>query len=606
MTEDLTTWIDAPLRGHPELCRMGHNQRAEDLNLGLGWLYYGFARLIRPSQAVVIGSWRGFVPLVIAKACQDNLEPCAVHFIDPSLRRRLLEGPGSHGRPTSASFGLGQCAAPPAHDPGVRDHAGVRGSRPTSACCSSTATTRPSRRASTTRRLPDRLAPRGLVLFHDSMILKPSGIYGAGTPLRRGRQALHGRTAAGSRPAAARPAVRHRPDGPAQDRRDQRRTPVHRAEAPSLTQPGHRSPSSACRKRATSAACCPSCAGSQAGVMRCTCSPTALPAPGDIRRRAFVDLFSAWPLEAADAESQPVPCRYVSFAGHYAAGNHRRRPAARPGTGRVRHVRRHRSGRCRGARHSGHQRLRRPQRRPGTVLRVNCEAIPGWPSRLPATPPSSAPARQARHRRRLARSPMWIRPEPAPEHLLRAAGIPDGRGAPGLRADSLLRQPAVHGAHRHTAAGMPVTYFTSSGERTARLYFLRHGRLALLLGEALAAMEALATPSPACRRWRRSSASAARRRPTAMRADCSDRTCAWRSAGEPVGDPREADLFVTHHGLNSTHEAIFNRVPMLSYPFFWDQPGLAAECRPSASPVRSRAGAQGRRSRSEPKHLAGR
>ena len=33
----------------------------------------------------------------------------------------------------------------------------------------------------------------------------------------------------------------------------------------------------------------------------------------------FVDLFSAWPLEAADAESRPVPSRYVSFAGHYAA-----------------------------------------------------------------------------------------------------------------------------------------------------------------------------------------------------------------------------------------------------------------------------------------------
>jgi UDP:flavonoid glycosyltransferase YjiC (YdhE family) len=41
---------------------------------------------------------------------------------------------------------------------------------------------------------------------------------------------------------------------------------------------------------------------------------------------------------------------------------------------------------------------------------------------------------------------------------------------------------------------------------------------------------------------------------------------------------READLFVTHHGINSTHEAIFNRVPMLSYPFFWDQPALAVKC----------------------------
>jgi UDP:flavonoid glycosyltransferase YjiC (YdhE family) len=40
----------------------------------------------------------------------------------------------------------------------------------------------------------------------------------------------------------------------------------------------------------------------------------------------------------------------------------------------------------------------------------------------------------------------------------------------------------------------------------------------------------------------------------------------------------EAHLFVTHHGLNSTHEAAYWRVPMLSYPFFWDQPGLAAKC----------------------------
>jgi UDP:flavonoid glycosyltransferase YjiC (YdhE family) len=39
-----------------------------------------------------------------------------------------------------------------------------------------------------------------------------------------------------------------------------------------------------------------------------------------------------------------------------------------------------------------------------------------------------------------------------------------------------------------------------------------------------------------------------------------------------------ADVFVTHHGLSSTHEAIFRRVPMLSYPFFGDQPALAHRC----------------------------
>jgi UDP:flavonoid glycosyltransferase YjiC (YdhE family) len=41
----------------------------------------------------------------------------------------------------------------------------------------------------------------------------------------------------------------------------------------------------------------------------------------------------------------------------------------------------------------------------------------------------------------------------------------------------------------------------------------------------------------------------------------------------------EADIFVTHHGLNSTHEAISHGTFMLSYPFFWDQPGLAGRCR---------------------------
>lgn len=56
----------------------------------------------------------------------------------------------------------------------------------------------------------------------------------------------------------------------------------------------------------------------------------------------------------------------------------------------------------------------------------------------------------------------------------------------------------------------------------------------------------------------------------------------WNVRVEPYVDQgevlRSADVIVTHHGLNSTHEAAFNRVPMISYPFFWDQPSLARKC----------------------------
>lgn len=173
--EDLTAWI-ARLYQNRELLRMGHNQRVEDLNLGLGWLYYGLARLVRPRQAVVIGSWRGFVPLVIARACQDNLESSEVHFIDPSLADDFWKDPAV----TTAYFrdlGLGN----------VRHH--LRRTQEF--------VTTPEYAALTDvgllfvdgyhtaeqarfdyRAFADRLAPRAIVLFHDSMILKPSGIYG--------------------------------------------------------------------------------------------------------------------------------------------------------------------------------------------------------------------------------------------------------------------------------------------------------------------------------------------------------------------------------------------------------------------------------------------
>ncbi len=69
----------------PDMAKMGHGQSTGDLNLGLGWIYYALARSLRPEFAVVIGSYRGFVPSVIAKGLLDNETKGSVAFIDPSL-----------------------------------------------------------------------------------------------------------------------------------------------------------------------------------------------------------------------------------------------------------------------------------------------------------------------------------------------------------------------------------------------------------------------------------------------------------------------------------------------------------------------------------------
>ena len=55
----LNAWI-GELFVDKDLARMGHFQRLEDRNLGLGWIYYGLARLLRgPRHAVMIGPKEG-------------------------------------------------------------------------------------------------------------------------------------------------------------------------------------------------------------------------------------------------------------------------------------------------------------------------------------------------------------------------------------------------------------------------------------------------------------------------------------------------------------------------------------------------------------------
>lgn len=96
MPDDLTGWI-GQLFADPAQSRMGQAQRVGDLNLGLGWIYYGLARVMRPARVVVIGSYRGFAPMVFGRALADNAEGGRVTFIDPSLVDDFWRDPISVG-----------------------------------------------------------------------------------------------------------------------------------------------------------------------------------------------------------------------------------------------------------------------------------------------------------------------------------------------------------------------------------------------------------------------------------------------------------------------------------------------------------------------------
>jgi hypothetical protein len=87
----------------------------ENQNLGLGYIFYGFARTLRPKKIVVIGSKAGFAPICFAKGLLDNSGthiaridpeevlfrdssgPGQLDFIDPSYSMSRNDEGHSHG-----------------------------------------------------------------------------------------------------------------------------------------------------------------------------------------------------------------------------------------------------------------------------------------------------------------------------------------------------------------------------------------------------------------------------------------------------------------------------------------------------------------------------
>jgi predicted O-methyltransferase YrrM len=175
----MNDWI-AKLLNNPDLCRMGHGQRLADLNLGLGWLYYALARVVRPKTAVVIGSYRGFVPMILARAMTDNLEKGLVYFIDPSFVDDFWKDPQAvnayfadygvhnirHFLMTTQDF----VASETCRVLGSVDLVFVDGYHSEE------------RARFDYEAFQEKLTPNGIVLFHDSTAIRTSQIYGPDRP----------------------------------------------------------------------------------------------------------------------------------------------------------------------------------------------------------------------------------------------------------------------------------------------------------------------------------------------------------------------------------------------------------------------------------------
>lgn len=290
----------------------------------------------------------------------------------------------------------------------------------------------------------------------------------------------------------------------------------------------------------------------------------------------FADLFSSWPLEAADAGSRPVPCRYVSFAGHYAAQILEAVRPLRPTLvvydtfaviGRVVAAELGVPGInvCAGHNVSPAPFLEQLASDPRVAIAPACHAAVERLRRIHHLPDATPFAYVDGMSRTLN-----IYCEP-PEFLTAAERrafepIAFFGSLPSIEHIETPRRNPLPAAFRPDTRGRRI--YISFGTVVWRYY----------AAEALAAMEAVADAIAlqpgldALISFGGADAAdthASRLGRPNVRVE--KRVNQWAVLGE-------ADLFVTHHGLNSTHEAIFNRVPMLSYPFFWDQPGLAAKC----------------------------
>ena len=288
----------------------------------------------------------------------------------------------------------------------------------------------------------------------------------------------------------------------------------------------------------------------------------------------FVDLFTARPLASADSESRPVPCRHVTYAARYADDVLRELSETRP-----------------------------------ALVICDTFAVIGRVVACALGIPyvNVSPGHCLDPRVYLAKLGADARTSisrgcfEAVDTLRERYGIEDASPfayVSGLSASlNLYCEPPEFLTAEERRVFEPVAFFGSlpaNGELGSACRsgpYFEDARDALNVYISLGtivwrywtdeALEALAAIARAVATWR-----GAQGLITLGGAELSDKQ--MRAVRQPtVTVERYADswkalesasVFITHQGINSTHEAIFNWVPMMSYPIFWDQPALAARC----------------------------
>lgn len=289
----------------------------------------------------------------------------------------------------------------------------------------------------------------------------------------------------------------------------------------------------------------------------------------------FVDLFASYPLDVVDDESIPQPCRFVTYAGHYATEVARELQALDVSlvvydtfavVGRVAAIR---LGLPYANVCSGHNvdparfipllevdprvSISRGCRRAVEVLRTEHGIEDASPfSYVAGLSPflnvyCEPPAYLSEAEREVFEPVAFLGSLPSLEDIDARSRDP---GASGLDGDAALKVYVSFGT-------VVWRYYTDVA--VAALAAISDG-----LGE-MPDVEALISLGDAT-----------------VAADVVGRLTKPNVAVAPYVDQwrvlERADVFVTHQGMKSTHEAVFNRVPMLAYPFFADQPSLAKRC----------------------------